>query len=91
MLFRSEDFDRRLLKPLYEGLNKMGEDYAMLLLPDHPTPCKLRTHTMSPVPFMIMKKGLEPDKVMEFNEESVKEGAFGEIDGADLLDLFFKI
>ena len=86
-----EDFDRRLLKPLYEGLNKMGEDYAMLLLPDHPTPCKLRTHTMSPVPFMIMKKGLEPDKVMEFNEESVKEGAFGEIDGADILDLFFKI
>ncbi len=86
-----EDFDRRLLKPLYEGLQKMGEDYALLLLPDHPTPCRLRTHTRAAVPFMIMKKGLQADSIETFNEFSVKNGSLGEVKGEELLDLFFKI
>lgn len=86
-----EDFDRRLLKPLYEGLQKMGEDYALLLLPDHPTPCRLRTHTRAAVPFMIMKKGLQADSIETFNEFSVKNGSLGEVKGEELLDLFFKL
>src|SRR5690554_6994879 len=57
-----EDFDRRLLAPLWEGLQKLNEPFALLLLPDHPTPCDLRTHTMSPVPFMMLKPGLAADR-----------------------------
>ena len=41
------------------------------------TPCELRTHTRADVPFMIHRPGVEPDAVKEYNEESVKEGAFG--------------
>lgn len=85
-----EDFDRRLLKPLWEGLKNKGEEFALLLLPDHPTPCKLRTHTMSPVPFMIYNPKQEADNVKRFDEESVKNGSLGEVLGEDLLDIFFK-
>jgi len=85
-----EDFDRRLLKPLWEGLKAKNEEFSLLLLPDHPTPCNLRTHTMSPVPFMMFKPGLSADKVERLDEESVKKGSLGEIKGEDILDNFFK-
>jgi 2,3-bisphosphoglycerate-independent phosphoglycerate mutase len=84
-----EDFDRRLLKPLYEGLKKMDEEVALLLLPDHPTPCNLRTHVLAPVPFMIMKSTVVADGVQVFDEESVKKGSFGEVEGAKILELLF--
>ena len=85
-----EDFDRRLLKPLWEGLKASGNEFSLLLLPDHPTPCNLRTHTMSPVPFMMLKPGLPADEVERLDEESVKKGSLGEIKGEDILDNFFK-
>ncbi|ASB50638.1 cofactor-independent phosphoglycerate mutase [Alkalitalea saponilacus] len=85
-----EDFDSRLLKPLWDGLNKMGEPFTFLLLPDHPTPCNLRTHTMEPVPFFMIKPGLDADSVDSFNEETVKNGSLGEILGENILDMFFK-
>jgi 2,3-bisphosphoglycerate-independent phosphoglycerate mutase len=85
-----EDFDRRLLKPLWEGLKTMTEPFSLLLLPDHPTPCILRTHTMSPVPFMLLKPGLNADKVLELNEESVKSGYFGEVKGENILEMLFE-
>ncbi len=84
-----EDFDRRLLKPLWENLQNFKEEFSLLLLPDHPTPCYLRTHTSLPVPFMMLKPGMKADQVDEFNEESVKTGAMGKVEGEDLLDLFF--
>lgn len=85
-----EDFDRRLLKPVWEGLKAMDSDFSLLLLPDHPTPCNLRTHTMSPVPFMMYKPGLKADDVERLDEESVKKGSLGVIQGEDILDNFFK-
>jgi 2,3-bisphosphoglycerate-independent phosphoglycerate mutase len=84
-----EDFDRRLLKPLWEGLNKMGQPFSLLLLPDHPTPCKLRTHTSDPVPFLLYKPNLPADSVNVLNEESVKKGSFGVVNGSNVLDLLF--
>lgn len=84
-----EDFDKRLLKPVWEGLKSMGEPFSLLLLPDHPTPCKLRTHTSDAVPFMIYKPSLEADSVKEFNEQSVRNGHFGKIDGSNILSLLF--
>ncbi|WP_026475639.1 cofactor-independent phosphoglycerate mutase [Alkaliflexus imshenetskii] len=84
-----EDFDRRLLKPLWEGLSKLDSPFSFLLLPDHPTPCNLRTHTHAPVPFMMIKPNLKPDDVQQLNEDSVKNGSFGEVEGDSILDMFF--
>jgi 2,3-bisphosphoglycerate-independent phosphoglycerate mutase len=69
-----EDLDRRLLGRIISGLK---EPYAIAVLPDHPTPIKIRTHTREPVPFAIKAPGLEPDGVQRFDEDSAKKGGFG--------------
>jgi 2,3-bisphosphoglycerate-independent phosphoglycerate mutase len=48
-----ENWDRRILGPLVEGLDAMGP-WRMLLLPDHPTPVELKTHTLDPVPWLLV-------------------------------------
>jgi 2,3-bisphosphoglycerate-independent phosphoglycerate mutase len=48
-----ECWDRRILGPLVEGLDALGP-WRMLLLPDHPTPCALKTHTSDPVPYLLV-------------------------------------
>ena len=48
-----EWLDSRIIKPVYEALKASGEDFRMLILPDHPTPIRLRTHTADPVPYML--------------------------------------
>lgn len=50
-----EYIDSRVLKPIMAGLQEMGEDYSIMLLPDHPTPLVLRTHTSEPVPYLIYR------------------------------------
>ena len=47
------DFDQRMLQILVDGLRERGEDFRLLLLPDHPTPISIRTHTDDPVPFLL--------------------------------------
>lgn len=51
-----EDFDRFVVGTVLEGIKKFGE-YAILCMPDHPTPVKLMTHTSDPVPFVIYRGG----------------------------------
>src|SRR5690606_17172956 len=48
-----ENWDRRILAGLVEGLDGMG-DWRLLLAPDHPTPLRLRTHTSDPVPYLLV-------------------------------------
>ena len=48
-----ENWDRRILGPLVEGLDALGP-WRLLLLPDHPTPVELRTHTSDPVPYVLV-------------------------------------
>lgn len=72
-----ENLDSRAVGPIYEAVKSWDEPVAIAVLPDHPTPCKLRTHTAEPVPFLIWYPGIEPDKVQTYDEFSVKEGAYG--------------
>lgn len=74
-----EDLDRRIVGPIREALEAWDVPVAIGLLPDHPTPCALRTHTADPVPFLICKPGLAPDSVRTFDECSVKNGIFAEL------------
>ncbi len=48
-----ENIDARVIKPLLKGLNASGEAYRMLVLPDHPTPICVRTHTSDNVPYLL--------------------------------------
>ncbi len=73
-----EDLDKRLVGHLLDGLK---EDCTIAILPDHPTPIKIGTHTRDPVPFAIYSPSIEADGVKQFDESSAKKGGFGLIEG----------
>jgi 2,3-bisphosphoglycerate-independent phosphoglycerate mutase len=79
-----EDLDKRLLGRILSGLN---EPCAVAILPDHPTPIKIGTHTREPVPFAIASPLLKPDDVKVFDEFSAKKGAFGLVENEYLISL----
>ncbi len=85
-----ENLDKRLLAPILEELDTWDEPVAIALLPDHPTPCKLRTHTAEPIPFCIYAPGMEPDEVMTFDEEACKRGAYGSLERNEFIEQFMK-
>ena len=67
-----ELIDKKILKPVYEYLAASGEDFKIMILPDHPTPVRLRTHTIDPVPFMIYSSKEDKSGVACFTEESAR-------------------
>src|SRR4030042_5618631 len=79
-----EDLDKRLLGRILKGLS---EPFAIAILPDHPTPITVGTHTRDPVPFVIASPNLKPDGVKKFDEFSAKKGAFGLIENEFLISL----
>ena len=72
-----ENLDSRAVGPIYEAVKEWEEPVAIAVLPDHPTPCELRTHTNEPVPFFIWYPGIEPDSVQTFDEGAAVEGSYG--------------
>jgi 2,3-bisphosphoglycerate-independent phosphoglycerate mutase len=80
-----EDFDKRLVSRILKGLK---EPCMVAVLPDHPTPIKLGTHSRDPVPFTIMSPNQKPDGVKIFDEESAKKGAYGLVTEQSLMSLF---
>ena len=83
-----EYLDRRVVKYILEETGKMKEEVSIAILPDHPTPCALKTHTHDPVPFTIYYPGIQPDEVEVYDEFSVKKGAFGTIKGNEFIKTF---
>lgn len=72
-----EWIDEKVLGPLLEGLQGYP-DYKLLILPDHPTPLSLRTHTAEPVPYLLYQKSKEfPSEAAGYDEaEGLKSGHF---------------
>jgi 2,3-bisphosphoglycerate-independent phosphoglycerate mutase len=85
-----EDFDSRIVKPIVEALADWSEPVSIAVLPDHPTPCELRTHTATPVPFVIYKPGAMPDGVTEYDEESAQQGVYGLLKENEFMYAFLK-
>ena len=85
-----EYLDSRIIKPIVEEIKKWSEDVAIAVLPDHPTPCRIKTHTKDPVPFIIYKRGNEADKVQVYDEFSVREGKYKLLHGDEFIKEFFK-
>ncbi len=80
-----EYLDERVLKPLITSLDVITEQVTIAVLPDHPTPCRLRTHTAEAVPFIIYHKGIEADGVTTFDEESSKNGSYGTLNTQEFI------
>jgi len=70
-----EDFDKKIVGPVAKGMEEY-EDYTILVMPDHPTPISIRTHSDDPVPFCIYnKKGWNSDLAKNKNAEAYSENA----------------
>jgi 2,3-bisphosphoglycerate-independent phosphoglycerate mutase len=82
-----ELFDQKVVGPILEGLRCQGEDWRVLLMPDHATPISIKTHSCDPVPFVIFGKGIMPDVVERFDEESAKRGVYGLVDATRLMGM----
>ena len=84
-----EKIDALILKPVYDYFKASGEDFKIMVLPDHPTPIEIRTHSSEHVPFFIYdsrKEGCGPDT---FNEDTSRETGTVVDDGSTLLDIMF--
>jgi len=85
-----EEFDRRIVGPVLEGLRVKGLPWRACVLPDHPTPIETRTHSSEPVPFAMMGKGVKTDGIDGFDEASAQKGGFGVVNGPDLMGILLK-
>ena len=82
------DLDHRLIGPILDAIHEWTEPVCISVLPDHPTPCELRTHTAEPVPFCIWYPGIEADSVQTFDETACLQGVYGLLHGDEFIRLF---
>jgi 2,3-bisphosphoglycerate-independent phosphoglycerate mutase len=82
-----EYLDSRLISYILDRTVKMNKEVIIAVLPDHFTPCKIRTHTSDSIPFTIFNPVLSPDKVQNYDENSVKEGFYNTLKNDQLIKL----
>ena len=68
-----EYLDGRVIRIVKEALDASGEDYRLLVLPDHPTPVRVRTHTADPVPYLLYDSTREENHSWKYNEREAAE------------------
>ncbi len=85
-----EDIDKIVIGKILEEAPKRFKNYKILLLPDHPTPVKLKTHTAEPVPFVIYESGKGVKKQRKFSEEILLSPDIKIDEGFKLMDRFIK-
>ena len=84
-----ENLDQRVIRPLMEGLDQAGAAYRMLVLPDHPTPVRIRTHTSAPVPYMLYDSTAPLEKDWCYQEEEAEKSGNFHKEGHKLIDHLF--
>ena len=85
-----EYLDSRLIKRVKDAMDASGEDYRMLILPDHPTPIRCRTHTSDPVPYVLFDSTKQQRKTARYSEKEAAATGIFEPTGYKLMDQFLK-
>ena len=83
-----EDLDRRLIAPVKKAMEEAGEDFRMLVLPDHPTPIRIRTHTGGAVPYVLYDSTKQRRAVAHYTEAEALASGNYEPNGHKLMDVF---
>lgn len=78
--------DSKVVRTVVEGMKAAGESYRMLIMPDHPTPIRCRTHTSGPVPFLLYDSTKEQKRIGFYNEEEAKDSGIFYPEGYRLID-----
>lgn len=86
-----ELIDEKVVKYVKEKLDEMGEDYRILIMPDHPTPIKLRTHTRDAIPFLLYDSAKAVDGCDSYTEKNAENSGLIVDKAFDILpDILFK-
>jgi len=83
-----ERIDKMVVGLIAEKLK--GQDFRILIVPDHPTPIALRTHTDEPVPFLIAGAGIEADEFFAYSEIEAQNSSLYFDNGVDLMKHFLR-
>lgn len=81
-----ENLDSRVIKVIKDALDEAGEDYRMLVMPDHPTPICVRTHTSNPVPYMLFDSTDMKESTLDYNEKCGKESGLFMANGYEMMN-----
>lgn len=84
-----ESLDVKVVRNVYEGMKAAGEDFRMLLLPDHPTPIAIRTHSSEPVPYLLYDSTDESDRDWHYNEREGEASGNYIAEGHTIIDYLF--
>ncbi len=90
-IYSIEQIDEKVVKRVIEGLEEMGEEYAILVAPDHPTPISIRTHCAKPVPYILYKSNCDLSNGADSYDENqaLSTGKY-QPDGYKLIEKLFK-
>ena len=84
-----ENIDKFIVEPLIEQMNASGEEYRILILPDHPTPIRIRTHSNGPIPYLLYDSTKQLGSNVAYNETVGNISGIMRKDGYQLIDLLF--
>lgn len=85
-----ENLDKRVIRVVKEQLEAAGEDFRLLVLPDHPTPICIRTHVGDPVPYLLYDSTDKRDSDLLYNEKDAKKSGIYVKNGHEIIDLLFE-
>lgn len=69
-----ERIDEKIVAPILSYLKECGEDFHMLIMPDHPTPLSIKTHTSDPIPYLLYKSEAPlAERAIRYTEEEAEE------------------
>ena len=84
-----ENLDQKVIKIIKENLDKSGQDYRMLVLPDHPTPIAIRTHCSDPVPYLLYDSTKKVESAYLYNEADAKKSGIYIEEGCRMMEHLF--
>ncbi len=84
-----EYLDQRLIKNVIKAMDESGESYRLMVLPDHPTPIRVRTHTSDPVPYLLYDNQKQLRRIGAYNEREAQESGVTVENGYELIDHLF--
>lgn len=89
-LLAVENLDEKVIRVVKEQLEAKGEDFRLLVLPDHPTPIRLRTHVGEPVPYLLYDSTEKKASDLRYNEKDAKKSGIYIENGYEIIDHLFE-
>lgn len=90
-VYSIEMIDKDIIGTIVNGLTAKHEDFALMFLPDHPTPCSIKTHSRNPVPFLMYSSREKLGENNDFNEKTANDTGVFYADAPSLFNDFIKL